>query len=540
MLGGPARAFMAGLMLLAGLILLAACANLGSLFAARAADRAKETALRLALGSRRGLILRQMLTEAVLVSLAGGALGLAGGLVILRLLSAWQPIPDIPINVPVNPDAGTYVVALLLALASGLLFGMVPVRQVMRADPWQVIRTGGAGVAGCGGSRCATFCWRCRLRSVRCWSRRRWWRCAGWCDRMHSNFGFDPQNVMLADAELHMAGYTDEQTAADAAAHAGCSRGNSGRDGCGLCRPSAARSGGGDSYVFTDSTTDYRPTNQAADAMNYHVSPGYMRAAGTRLLAGRDLSMRRRQQGAQGSLGESTVCASKSSDRWTRRSAAISSSMTAARRSGGRGGRREIPHHDRGSAAGDVLLVSAAAVERHLAAGADPSAIRKRFPGRSIRALHGSTPGCRSLEDLEPGDEFSIVCRARGHGGAGRPGAAGCDAGGDGNLRHGLVYREQAAARAGDSHGPGSAARRSAARSAGAGVRAAVRGLGGGIVLGVLATKVLSYIVYQAAPKDPLVLGGVALTMLVLGLMAAWIPAQRALAVNPMILMREE
>lgn len=53
-LGGPARAFMAGMMLLSGLILLAACANLGSLFAARAADRAKETALRMALGSRRG------------------------------------------------------------------------------------------------------------------------------------------------------------------------------------------------------------------------------------------------------------------------------------------------------------------------------------------------------------------------------------------------------------------------------------------------------------------------------------------------------
>ncbi len=70
MLGGPARAFMAGLMLLAGLILLAACANLGSLFAARAADRAKETALRLALGSRRGLILRQIAD--------GGGTGFAG------------------------------------------------------------------------------------------------------------------------------------------------------------------------------------------------------------------------------------------------------------------------------------------------------------------------------------------------------------------------------------------------------------------------------------------------------------------------------
>jgi len=61
-----------------------------------------------------------------------------------------------------------------------------------------------------------------------------------------------------------------------------------------------------------------------------------------------------------------------------------------------------------------------------------------------------------------------------------------------------------------------------------------------GIGLGVLASKVLAYIVYQAAPKDPLVLGGVILTMLVLGLLAAWVPAQRALAVNPLILMREE
>jgi ABC-type antimicrobial peptide transport system permease subunit len=61
-----------------------------------------------------------------------------------------------------------------------------------------------------------------------------------------------------------------------------------------------------------------------------------------------------------------------------------------------------------------------------------------------------------------------------------------------------------------------------------------------GMGLGILASKVLAYIVYQAAPKDPLVLAGVVLTMLVLGLIAAWIPAQKALAVNPAMLMRQE
>ncbi len=146
MLGGPARAFMAGMMLLAGLILLAACANLGSLFAARAADRSKEIALRMALGSRRGLILRQLLTEAILVSLAGGAVGLVGGIGILRWLSAWEPVPNIPINVPVNPDVWTFIVAFALAVVSGLLFGIVPVRQVLKSDPWQIIRSGGTNL----------------------------------------------------------------------------------------------------------------------------------------------------------------------------------------------------------------------------------------------------------------------------------------------------------------------------------------------------------------------------------------------------------
>ena len=61
-----------------------------------------------------------------------------------------------------------------------------------------------------------------------------------------------------------------------------------------------------------------------------------------------------------------------------------------------------------------------------------------------------------------------------------------------------------------------------------------------GLLLSIAATKLLSVIVYQATPRDPLVLAGVVLAMLLLGLLATWIPAQRALSIDPLILLREE
>jgi len=65
-------------------------------------------------------------------------------------------------------------------------------------------------------------------------------------------------------------------------------------------------------------------------------------------------------------------------------------------------------------------------------------------------------------------------------------------------------------------------------------------GSAAGLVLGILASRVLAFIVYQATPRDPLVLGGVVLAMALLGLVATWMPARRALSVNPLVLLREE
>ena len=65
-------------------------------------------------------------------------------------------------------------------------------------------------------------------------------------------------------------------------------------------------------------------------------------------------------------------------------------------------------------------------------------------------------------------------------------------------------------------------------------------GSAAGLLLGILASRVLAFIVYQATPRDPLVLAGVVLAMALLGLLATWIPAQRALSIEPLILLREE
>jgi len=540
MLARPARAFMAGLMLLAGLILLAACANLGSLFAARAADRAKETALRLALGSRRGLILRQMLTEAVLVSLAGGALGLAGGVVILHVLSAWQPIPNIPINVPVNPDAGTYIVALVLALGSGLLFGMVPVRQVMRADPWQVIRTGAAGV---GGLRRLTM--RDVLLAVQIAI------CAvlvtsslvavrGLARSMRSNFGFDPQNVMLVSSDLHMAGYTDERMAQMQRRMLDAAEAIPGVTAVGYADNLPLSLSNGDSYVYTDSTTDYRPTNEAADAMNYNISPGYLEAANTRLLAGRNLALSDDNKAPKVAL--------------VNRKFAVKVFGSVSKAIGGHfkywggtraevvgvvedGKYRTLTEDQQPAMFFSFLQQPESGTWLLVRSRRDPEEIAKALDQR-LHGLDAGLPFTLGTWNQEMGSAlFAARVATVALGVLGLLGAMLAVTGIFGMASYTVSKRLR---ELGIRMALGAQRKQVLRAALGRAFVLLSVGSAAGLVLGILAAKVLSYIVYQAGPKDPMVLGGVVLTMLALGLVAAWIPAQRALAVDPMILLREE
>ena len=134
-LSGPVHGFLLGMMVLAGLVLLAACTNLGSLFAARATDRSRELAIRVAVGAGRTRILRQLLTESIVISVLGGAVGCLLAVVILQALSDWHLSFGIPMQVVVNPDTWVYVFSCLLSLAAGAFFGLIPARQIWRTDP---------------------------------------------------------------------------------------------------------------------------------------------------------------------------------------------------------------------------------------------------------------------------------------------------------------------------------------------------------------------------------------------------------------------
>jgi predicted permease len=128
------------LLLLAGavsLVLLIACANAANLLLIRAAGRRREIAIRAALGASRGNILRQLLVEASVLSLAGGALGLALGLGGVRALLAIHPgdIPRIGANgAAVTMDYRVALFTLAISLATALLFGLMPAWQASRGD----------------------------------------------------------------------------------------------------------------------------------------------------------------------------------------------------------------------------------------------------------------------------------------------------------------------------------------------------------------------------------------------------------------------
>ena len=158
-MAGTARG---GLLIVLGvvsLVLLIACTNVANLLLARNATRERELALRVALGAGRGRLLRQLLTEAILLSIAGGAFGLLlshwGTALLVALLSNSVPIPRIETS---GSDATVLAFTLALSLGTGILFGIVPAMVASRSDVQDGLRESGRSAsAGVRGRRARTL-----------------------------------------------------------------------------------------------------------------------------------------------------------------------------------------------------------------------------------------------------------------------------------------------------------------------------------------------------------------------------------------------
>jgi predicted permease len=539
--GRAAAAFVAGLMVLAGLILLAACTNLGSLFAAHAADRSREVALRLALGSSRTRILRQLLTEALLISFAGGALGVLGSVALLRRLSNWSPFPSAPIHLPLNPDARIYGVALVLALVSGFLFGIVPVRQVMRANPYEIVK---AGANRRFGRRmtvrdmllvvqiaiCAVLV-TSSMVAVR-----------GLVRSLHSNVGFEPHKAMLLNVNLGMAGYSTENALAVERRMIDAMQTIPGVERVGMVNdyPPLVYAAGVRADVFKDEERELKRANAFAAPYRYAVSPGYFEAAGTSLLAGRDLTWHDDKNAPPVAVVNRYLAVK------------MFGSVTGAV-----GRFMRIQDGSRIEVAGVVedgkymsltedqqpamftpyLKTPSSQASVVVRSSRDPQQLAAAIR-RKVRELDAGLPvDIQTWHNMLDVVLFPSRVATAALGVLGLMGAILSITGIFGMAAYSVSKRIR---ELGIRVALGAQRREVLQAALGRAVKLLALGSGAGLLLGLLATRVLAFIVYQATPRDPLVLAGVVLAMLLLGLLATWIPAQRALSIDPMVLLREE
>src|SRR5262249_6559084 len=140
---GPLLGVLAGI---ASLVLLMVCANVANLLLARATARSRELGIRSALGGGRGRLTRQLLTESLLLSVLGGAVGLLAAFWMTDALSALLPPPNLPVAVNPGPDGRVLAGSLLLSVVAGFLFGTVPALQAAATSGLtRALREGGRG-----------------------------------------------------------------------------------------------------------------------------------------------------------------------------------------------------------------------------------------------------------------------------------------------------------------------------------------------------------------------------------------------------------
>jgi predicted permease len=538
--GDLIRGFLYSVSALALLVLLAACANLASLFAARAADRSRELALRVALGASRWRLVRQLLTEAMVLSMLGGAAGMATAGLLLSALKGWS-LPGYGSHsaysdLAVDVDMGVYLAALILTLASGLLFGMIPARQVWQSSPLQAMKGGpvdatprrrlalgdlllGAQIVIC------TLLVIASLVALR-----------GMVRMLHAPLGFQPEGAMVADMDLSEV--EGDVSLEKTKAMIDALRSIPGVTAAGTLSKLPFTGGIRGVPVFPPGTTEFTLNNSVLSPYGFTISPGYLEAARTRLLRGRDVSWRDTTKTPYVAIVNETFARKMWGD-----TPAIGKrfifldhlrEVIGVAEDGKYHQMQESPQPvvclplPQNEQANTIFVVRshraqnelAAAMERILS-GFEPNALItvQSWPEAMANALFPARAATVALGVM--GLLAAMVAMT---------GIFGMAAYNVSRRMKELGIRIALGART--KH----------LMSAAVGRPIVLLALGSlvGLLLGVFAGRLLGQIVYQANPRDPAVLGGAVLVMALLGMAASAIPALRALAVDPSKLMREE
>jgi predicted permease len=545
--GDVIRGFLYCVTGLALLVLVAACANLASLFAARAADRSRELAVRVALGASRWRLVRQLMTEAMVLSLIGGTAGLVTASLLLGVLNRW----DSPYGrLAVNVDARIYLAALILTLLSGLLFGMIPARQIWQSSPLQAMKSGpvdsmplrrfaprdlllGAQIAIC------MLLVTASLVAVR-----------GMVRLLHAPLGFQPHSVMLAEMDLSLVEPDGEVPLKKKKAMIEAVRNIPGVAAAGAVNRVPFTGGLRGVPVFPPGTTEFTLNNSVMAPYVFTMSPGYLEAAGTRLLAGRDFSWHDTTQTPNVAIVNQTFARKMWGD------APAIGQRFILRGDSVRGQRLPVDMIEVVGVVEDGKYHNMQESPQAVAYLALPQNAQSYmiFVARSQRARSEMASGLeRTLSGFEPNAQIKVQSWTETLGGLNAlfPARAATVAlGVMGMLAMMLAVTgifgmaaynvSRRMKELGIRVALGARQRHVVSTAVGRPI--ALLGVGSllGLLLGVFASRLLGQIVYQANPRDPVVVVGAVLTMALLGTAASAIPTLRALAVDSSKLLREE
>jgi predicted permease len=283
----PVSAFGAVLMGVAALVLLLACVNLAGMLLARASDRRKEIAVRLALGASRGRLIRQLLTEGFLLAGFGAALGFLLALWVFQSTSAWHPTFDVPANTTLVPDLRVLAFTAGAAVATTFLFGLTPALQATRTDLIPALkneavlarlrRWSSRDVLVTGQIALSVVLVICSVLVVRSLQQ-----------ALTLNLGFNPTHAVSVSFDLPMQGYTQERALAFERRLLETVSALPGLQASGIINNLPLRVGISMDAVWIEGKPKPAPSAMKEAAI-YNISRGYLAAAGTRLVQGREI-----------------------------------------------------------------------------------------------------------------------------------------------------------------------------------------------------------------------------------------------------------